>query len=108
MWAQTIPDISVTEVRGSPNLTSRTPIRPLSLFEIAQTLGPSRDQSGSPSRSGSAARNAAHGPQLALPIEGASGPQPHPNFIEVSRPAPVRGGPRAVAGAGEDRSALSV
>jgi hypothetical protein len=32
----------------------------------------------------------------------AIGPQPHPNFIEVSGSSAVRGGQRALAGAGED------
>ena len=36
-----------------------------------------------------------------VPLDGESGPQPHPSFIEVSRPAPVRGGTREVAGSGE-------
>jgi hypothetical protein len=32
-----------------------------------------------------------------------SGPEPHPNFIEVFTSAPLRHGDRQVAGAGEER-----
>jgi hypothetical protein len=37
-------------------------------------------------------------------IEGAIGPQPHPGFIEVSRPAPLGWGRWTVEGAREDRT----
>jgi hypothetical protein len=40
-------------------------------------------------------------------IEGASGPQPHPGFIEVFGDAAVCGGDGAVAGAGENAPALN-
>ena len=33
---------------------------------------------------------------------GVSGPQPHPNFVEVLCGSALGGGPRAVEGAGED------
>ena len=40
--------------------------------------------------------------------EGASGPQPHPSFIEVSCEAPLGWGHGAVAGAGEDAEEMRV
>ena len=43
-------------------------------------------------------------PQLPLPIEGGSGPEPHPSFIDFSGEAALRRGSGTVAGAGEDRS----
>jgi hypothetical protein len=41
-------------------------------------------------------------------IEGASGPEPHPNFIDVFSGAALGGGPREVEGAGEDGAELTV
>jgi hypothetical protein len=40
--------------------------------------------------------------RFTIPIDGAIGPEPHPGFIEVSRPAPAGHGDREVAGTGED------
>ena len=40
--------------------------------------------------------------ECSLPSTSASGPEPHPNFIEVSRPAPVGDRYGEVARAGED------
>jgi hypothetical protein len=39
--------------------------------------------------------------RFTIPIDGAIGPEPHPGFIEVSRPAPAGHGDREVEGAGE-------
>ena len=40
--------------------------------------------------------------KFTVPIDGAIGPEPHPGFIEFSHRAPLGGGDREVAGAGED------
>jgi DNA invertase Pin-like site-specific DNA recombinase len=40
-------------------------------------------------------------------IEGGSGPQPHPSFVDVFGAAPVGGGMGTVAGAGEDGTAVT-
>jgi len=41
-------------------------------------------------------------------VEGGSGPQPHPNFIDVFCQAAFGGGERAVERAGEDGADMSV
>jgi hypothetical protein len=48
------------------------------------------------------------GTEFTILIEGASGPQPHPSFIEVSREAPFRWGDRQVAGAREGGPTASI